>query len=293
LYRQSRGDQPASADAEKPAAKAPNVEGLNLKSIDAVFITYTVTDVDLQNVGDLPDGVAAKAKLKVLPYKDAAEAIAEKFHSDKDFLEQLNPGKTKQIKAGDQLMVPNVEPFELAAVKDLKPGHEAESATAANETADEAGEPPSDKPPDEKDSHPSPAGEGIHIRVDGANKMLSVYQGDTIVAAYPVSIGSEETKSPIGEWKVRGVAKMPTFRYDEKVLKEGERSSNFKMLPPGPNSPVGVIWIALNKKAIGLHGTDDPDSIGRAASHGCVRMANWDIVRLAAKVKHDVPVSIQ
>ncbi len=64
------------------------------------------------------------------------------------------------------------------------------------------------------------------------------------------------------------------------------------MLAPGPNNPVGVIWIALNKKGIGLHGTEEPDSIGRSASHGCVRLANWDIVRLAGKVKGGVAVSI-
>ncbi len=76
------------------------------------------------------------------------------------------------------------------------------------------------------------------------------------------------------------------------MLKHGERSGNFHMLPPGPNSPVGVIWIALNKKGIGLHGTGEPETIGRAVSHGCVRLANWDIVRLAQKVKPGVPVSI-
>ena len=64
------------------------------------------------------------------------------------------------------------------------------------------------------------------------------------------------------------------------------------MLPPGPNSPVGVIWIALNKKGIGLHGTATPESIGGSGSHGCVRLSNWDIVRLAAKIKGGVPVSI-
>ena len=73
------------------------------------------------------------------------------------------------------------------------------------------------------------------------------------------------------------------------MLKEGERSADFKMLPPGPNNPVGVMWIALNKRGIGLHGTDDPDAVGRGASHGCVRLANWDIVRLAGKVKTGTP----
>lgn len=107
-----------------------------------------------------------------------------------------------------------------------------------------------------------------------------------------MTIGSERTESPVGDWKVRGVAKMPNFRHDKSMLKKGERSDKFHILPPGPNNPVGVVWIALNKKGIGLHGTSDPDSIGRSASHGCVRLANWDVVRLAGKVKAGVPVAI-
>ena len=93
------------------------------------------------------------------------------------------------------------------------------------------------------------------MRIDTKTNMLAVIDGDKVVAAYPVSIGSERTATPVGDWKVRGVAKLPTFRWDEKMLKEGERSSDFKMLPPGPNSPVGVMWIALNKSGIGMHGT--------------------------------------
>jgi lipoprotein-anchoring transpeptidase ErfK/SrfK len=122
--------------------------------------------------------------------------------------------------------------------------------------------------------------------------MLTVYESEKLLAAYPVTIGSAQTASPVGDWTVRGVAKMPNFRYDKAMLNHGKRSGNFHILPPGPNNPVGVIWIQLNKKGIGLHGTSDPDAIGRNASHGCVRLANWDIVRLAAKVKAGVPVSI-
>ena len=278
---------PAAASSTTP----PDVSGLDLASVDPVFITYTVTDADMQTVGELPSDVAAKAKLKALPYHDAAEAIGEKFHSDPDFLEKLNPGKTKTIKAGDQLKVPNVEPFDLAAVKDLKPGSDVGPAVA-NDIPDEEAKPPADEPTPGSLQDPAAAAGPVSVKVDTKTNMLAVYHGDAIVAAYPVTIGSAQTASPIGEWKVRGVAKMPTYRYDEKMLKAGERSNNFKMLPPGPNSPVGIIWIALNKKGIGLHGTEDPDSIGRSASHGCVRLANWDIIRLAGKVKGGVPVSI-
>ena len=77
------------------------------------------------------------------------------------------------------------------------------------------------------------------------------------------------------------------------MLNEGERSSNYLLVPPGPNNPGGVMWIALNKKGIGIHGTDSPDTIGRSASHGCIRLANWDVVRLAEMVKAGVAVSIE
>jgi len=76
------------------------------------------------------------------------------------------------------------------------------------------------------------------------------------------------------------------------AAQHGERSGNFYMLPPGPRNPVGVMWIALNKKGIGIHGTGDPGSIGHAVSHGCIRLANWDVVRLATKIKAGDNVSI-
>ena len=122
LYRVSRREQPQQlpAQARTKGNVAPDVSGLDLASVEPVFVPYTVTDADLQSVGPSPSSPSAQAKLKFLPYHDVAEAIAEKFHSDVHFLEQLNPGKMKTLKAGDQLIVPNVEPFELASVKEIK-----------------------------------------------------------------------------------------------------------------------------------------------------------------------------
>jgi lipoprotein-anchoring transpeptidase ErfK/SrfK len=283
LYRQSRGEQPPLPPA-KPDTP-PDVNGLDLASVGPAFIPYTVTEADLQSIGPLPVAVAAQAKLRFLPYRDAAEAIAEKFHCDVHFLEQLNPGKTKTIKAGDQLKVPNVKPFELAAVKNMKADSES-SGPAANDISDE------NDAANGKNKSTEPGPPPISIKIDMKLNLLGVFEAGKLVAAYPVTVGSAQTASPIGEWKVRGVTKLPRFRYDKQMLKHSERSRNFHMLPPGPNSPVGVIWIALNKKGIGLHGTSEPETIGRAASHGCVRLANWDVVRLAQKVKPGVPVSI-
>jgi hypothetical protein len=109
LYRQSRGEQPPPPPAKPDTA--PDLNGLDLASVGPVFVPYTVAQADLQGTGQVPAAVPAQAKLKFLPYRDAAEAIAEKFHCDVHFLEQLNPGKTKTIKPGDQLNVPNVDPF--------------------------------------------------------------------------------------------------------------------------------------------------------------------------------------
>ena len=293
LYRQSRGEQPS------PSAKsgsAPDVNGIDLASVGPVFVPYTITDADLQSVGPLPAGVPRQAKLKALPYRDVAEAIAEKFHSEPHFLDELSHGKLKTAKVDDQLMVPNVEAFELGKVKEIKPGSEVAAQPAANEMPDEP-EPQSPAPAGEKKDEASPAPQPVRsgpmsVKVDTKTNMLGVFEGDKIVACYPVTIGSGHTQSPIGEWKIRAISKMPNFRYDEQMLKRGKRSKHFHMLPPGPNNPVGVMWIALNKKGIGLHGTAEPDSVGRAVSHGCVRLANWDVVRLATKVKLGVAVSI-
>jgi lipoprotein-anchoring transpeptidase ErfK/SrfK len=293
LYRQSRGEEPPTPPRDAKGNVAPDTNGLDLASVEPVFISYSVTQADLQNVGKLPGSAKEQAKLKALLYRNPTDAIAEKFHCDVHFLEQLNPGKTKSIKPGDQLRVPNVEPFELETVKEIKPGSEI-NAPAANELPDEPGKTPAEQqsssqsPTATSTSSPSTSS----VKIDTKTNMLGVFESDRLIAAYPVSIGSAQTASPIGDWKVKGISKWPRFRYDEKMLKHGQRSGDFYMLPPGPRSPVGVLWIALNKKGIGMHGTAAPDSIGHSASHGCIRLANWDVVRLAERVKFGTPVSI-
>src|SRR4029077_3573355 len=138
----------------------------------------------------------------------------------------------------------------------------------------------------------SGAPRNVAIKIDTKTNMLGVFEGEKLIAAYPVTIGSARTASPVGEWKVRRIATLPTFRWDKEMLRHGKRSGNFYLLPPGPLNPVGVMWIALNKKGIGIHGTNDPGSIGHAVSHGCIRLANWDVVRLATKIKPGDNVSI-
>jgi lipoprotein-anchoring transpeptidase ErfK/SrfK len=258
LYKLSQGQEASAGDTL-------DLSGLDTSAGGPVFVSYTVTEADLENVGELPEQVEAQGKLKWLPYRTAAEAIAEKFHCDVDFLEERNPGRTAQIKVGDQLMVPNVEPMDFAELK--KSVKEAKS--------------------------PDDPAKAISIIVQTQASVVEIYDGSQLVAAFPVTLGSDRTESPVGEWKVKGVARLPEFRYDEKMLNEGKRSGDFVMLPPGPNNPVGVMWIALNRDGIGLHGANEPDLIGRSQSHGCVRLANWDVVRLAKFVEHGTPVAIR
>jgi lipoprotein-anchoring transpeptidase ErfK/SrfK len=293
LYRESRGEQSQTPppQAKTKSQVAPDVNGLDFSSVDPVFIPYTVTEADLQSVGPLPSEVSEQAKLKYLPYRSAAEAIAEKFHSDIHLLEQLNPGKTKTLKSGDQILVPNVEPFDLASVKEINPGSDV-AAQAVNEVEEESDAQTKNADENTETQKNEAAPGAVGVKIDTKTNMLGVFEGDKIIAAYPVTVGSAQTESPIGEWKVRRITKMPTFRYDKQMLEHGERSSNFHLLPPGPRNPVGVMWIALNKKGIAIHGTNEPDSIGRSASHGCVRLANWDVVRLATKIKSGDNVSI-
>src|SRR4029077_14599460 len=143
------------------------VSGLDLASVEPVFVPYTVTEADLQSAGRLPSNVAAKAKLKFLPYRDPADAVAEKFHCDIHFLEELNPGKLKGIKAGKQLIVPNVEQFELTSVKAIQPGSETASQ-AANQIEEQ------------QETRASTSGESgparnVSIKVDTKTNMLAVF----------------------------------------------------------------------------------------------------------------------
>jgi len=193
LYRESRAEQTQDPlrHSGPNANVPPDVSGLDLSSVEPVFVPYTVTEADLQSVGQLPSHVAEQAKMKFLPYHDVADAIAEKFHSDIHFLEQLNARKLKGLKAGDQLKVPNVEPFELASVKEIQPGSET-----ASQVANEVEEQPQTEASTPAQSAPP---RNVSTKVDTKTNMLGVFEAEKLIAAYRVTIGSAQTASPIGE----------------------------------------------------------------------------------------------
>lgn len=112
-----------------------------------------------------------------------------------------------------------------------------------------------------------------------------------VIAFYPATVGSTDRPSPSGVHKVNGVARNPDYTYDPKKLAWGPRAAGKLTVKAGPNNPVGTVWIDLNAPSYGIHGSPDPDKIGKTGSHGCVRLTNWDAEALAAGVKPGVQVA--
>ncbi|MER9757584.1 L,D-transpeptidase family protein [Mesorhizobium sp. M0166] len=129
------------------------------------------------------------------------------------------------------------------------------------------------------------------IIADKANKQVRAYDAaGKLVAAYPATIGSSDTPSPSGTHTVSRVALDPNYTYNPNInFKQGE-NDRILTIPPGPNGPVGSVWIALDKPTYGIHGTPDPSKIGKTESHGCVRLTNWDARELAKIVTPGVIV---
>ena len=131
-------------------------------------------------------------------------------------------------------------------------------------------------------------------RIEIKGTQVRVYDKDeTIVAIYPATVGSTERPSPAGELKVTAVAENPTYYYDPANNLKGVDVEEKLKLPPGPNNPVGVVWISLSEKGYGIHGTPDPEAVGKRASHGCIRLTNWDALELAKHVQKGTPVKIE
>ena len=129
------------------------------------------------------------------------------------------------------------------------------------------------------------------IVADKSQKQVFAYdEAGKLVAAYPATIGSSDTPSPSGTHAVSRIAFNPNYTYNPKVnFKQGD-NDRVLTIPPGPNGPVGTVWIALDKPTYGIHGTPEPSKIGKTHSHGCVRLTNWDAAELAKLVKPGVPV---
>jgi lipoprotein-anchoring transpeptidase ErfK/SrfK len=130
------------------------------------------------------------------------------------------------------------------------------------------------------------------IEVDKGARQVRAYGPDgALMAAFPATVGSTERPAPTGLFEVKGVAPNPTYTYDPKRLTYGDKTMGKLVIKPGPNNPVGAVWIDLSIPTYGIHGAPEPRLVGKVASHGCVRLTNWDIRQLASGVKKGVKVS--
>ncbi len=248
--------------------------------------TYTVTEADSSTkfLKAIPEDRAKVAELDALSYASISELLAERFHTNSETLAYLNPGA--QYKVNDKISVPNVFP---TTIRNGKPEEDKEGNN----------EPETDKSSTNKDDKDTSSGgdrlesglaekpEGpVTVIVTKQDSSLNVVDEDgKVIFHAPVSAGSEHDPLPLGKWKVNGTERYPKFHYNPDLFWDADESDKKAKLPAGPNNPVGVAWVDISKPHYGLHGTPDPSKIGYTESHGCVRLTNWDILRLADMVK--------
>ncbi len=227
-----------------------SVDQALLSEVREAFTTWTVPPEALDFVGETSSKPEEQSKLKALKYGSLLELTCERFHAAEAFVRKINPGvNLDQLKPGDTVRVPNVIPFKI---EDMHEGFVPDNPAFAKRK----------------------------LFVDTHERFLEIREGDKLIAEFPITPGSKTLPAPIGTWRILGIATMPWFRHDEGVLNGGVVTDTFYNLPSGPNNPVGVLWMGLNKPHVGIHGTNNPETIGRAASHGCIRTANWDAARI-------------
>ncbi len=226
---------------------------------DALFVRYTVTAKEAAGpFTPTPKDMSERSKLKSLDYETIEEALAEKYHVSTKYLQDLNPGAA--FGAGDEIVVPNVV---------IAPGAPNVSGDAIAKSA-------------------------ASIEIDKSEHVLFVLDKDgTPLAGFPISIGSPKDPLPLGAMKITTEVKNPTFTYNPAILKNAPANAPKVEVAPGPNNPVGSVWMGLSKPHWGIHGTPSPSRVGHEETNGCIHMTNWDAQRLSTLVKAGFVVDVK
>lgn len=217
---------------------------------------------------------------KRMSYRSVGEFMSERYHTDLPYLIALNSeSKIYGLKSRDTLIVPNVNAFQI------------ENLTGAAFKKDEALS-------------------QRHAVIDTKLNQVRIYESNlralvvadpeaptsvanqSLIATFPVTPGKPQFIR-YGKWTMQNAVELPVWRYDQQLLDTGKRSNNAINIAGGPNNPVGVLWCGLSKPGIGMHGTSDPETIGRSRSAGCIRLANWDIVRIPGLLRPGASVEIR
>jgi len=227
----------------------------NLRLTAPALGEYSFTATELAELRPVPDTWLEKSQLPALGYASALELVAERFHAHPNLVRRLNPGVDwLALLPGGKIVVPAAD-------------HVTVSGKAAQ----------------------------IVIALD-ARELEVIDAVSRVIAHFPVSIARMAEKRPIGDLHVTVVIPNPDYTFDPDVFPEsaeGKALGRKLVIPPGPNNPVGLVWIGLDRPGYGIHGTPEPEKIGRTESHGCFRLANWDALTLAGLVQVGMPVIVE
>ena len=220
-----------------------------------LYTELVVTAEDLARLQPLGTGWLSKSQQDRLDYETILELVAEKSHCHPGFVKQLNPGiNWDRVAAGTVVRVPNVEST-------------PPQATAAL----------------------------IQIRL--SEKTLEAFDANMrLLAHFPCSIAQRIEKRPVGELRVEVIADNPDYTFNPDIFPESAEARQIGtklVLAPGPNNPVGTVWIGLDKPGYGIHGSPKPEEVGRTESHGCFRLANWNAEYLLRLVAIGTPVRVE
>jgi lipoprotein-anchoring transpeptidase ErfK/SrfK len=251
-----------------------------LKALDAgavkPIVSYTITAEDVAGpfAETIPEDATEQSKLPGLYYTSVLEELGEKFHSAPALLKRLNP--RSRFTAGEDIRVPNVLGAEQAA------SDAARAAGVKGKRVPATGQ---------KGKRAPVQAAAVKVVVSKKASVLMVYDREgQIIFCAPVTSGSEHDPLPLGNWVVTSVVRNPTYNYNPDLFWDADPANAKAKIAAGPNNPVGVVWIGINEPHYGIHGTPEPGKIGHSESHGCVRLTNWDAIRVADLVTEGTPV---
>ena len=236
-----------------------------------VDVKLTEDDVGGRFTYPMPKEPEDQEKLDFLGYRNMLEKLAERYHTTPETIVALN-GPEKLIGVGQTLTLPNVVP----SSRDYSGANSKQIPLLAALNV-EASQPLGD-----------------YVVVDKSEGTLKVYEGEfpsgsrptgKLIAQFPVTTGSSHDPLPLGNWKATTYSFLPPFNYQPNLFWDVSDGEAEHKLPPGPNGMVGVAWLDLTKEHYGIHGTPEPELIGKTQSHGCLRMTNWDVMRLSLIMK--------